>query len=690
MTGRGKGGKGLGKGGAKRHRKILRDNIQGITKPAIRRLARRGGVKRISAMIYEETRGVLKTFLEGVIRDAVTYTEHAKRKTVTSLDVVYALKRQGRTLYGFGEYGVFQHGADSPEINETLEIHFVRVPYDFVRLENQIIVFRGGESEASSQVLKGVVVLCLPSSLKVEDVHLRLTGYLKVGWNDQRTTPTGVSNNKFEKNSEIFNHRWAPFVGGGGPGSSSKGIILPAGNYEWPFELVLSGTMAESLEGLTDSYMAYKLKATVARGKLAYDLHAYKPVRIIRTLDPSALELAHAMTVENIWPNKIEYQLIIPQKAIVFGTQIDVEMRFTSLLKGLRIGLIKCQLIETQEFHLPGPSASTDRCHKNSREVDTWEFELDEARHYQDILDENGQDGYVMHEKMPLPKRLARCLQDVDVHGIKIRHKVKFSVALHNPDGHVSELRASLPVTIFISPNTPLNEHGCLVEQTALRLQTVGIESHAPPLYGQHVLDQLYDGMDQSGIMTPATQSGMNTPFYNQSRPGSTENLTSLDGSHVTGAVPPAALSSRLQNLNVLSQNNSFLRMTRASGSGDNTPHSHEDTYLDGNHHLAGHTGQEESQSSGLTSGRQSPEHVDYSDLRDLSKVPSYRTAVRTPVRGMSYDQSLPNYDAAVSASPSPTNTPAAEISDPVSAVGLMRMHHPPPAHVQQTRSRAP
>ena len=55
-----------------------------------------------SSVIYEETRGVLKTFLEGVIRDAVTYTEHAKRKTVTSLDVVYALKRQGRTLYGFG------------------------------------------------------------------------------------------------------------------------------------------------------------------------------------------------------------------------------------------------------------------------------------------------------------------------------------------------------------------------------------------------------------------------------------------------------------------------------------------------------------------------------------------------------------------------------------------------------------
>ena len=64
--GRGKGGKGLGKGGAKRHRKVLRDNIQGITKPAIRRLARRGGVKRISGLVYEEVSTTTAVF--GFIR----------------------------------------------------------------------------------------------------------------------------------------------------------------------------------------------------------------------------------------------------------------------------------------------------------------------------------------------------------------------------------------------------------------------------------------------------------------------------------------------------------------------------------------------------------------------------------------------------------------------------------------------
>lgn len=92
----------MGKGGAKRHRKVLRDNIQGITKPAIRRLARRGGVKRISGLIYEEIRGVIKIFLDNIIKDSVTYTEHARRKTVTAMDIVYSLKRQGKTIYGFG------------------------------------------------------------------------------------------------------------------------------------------------------------------------------------------------------------------------------------------------------------------------------------------------------------------------------------------------------------------------------------------------------------------------------------------------------------------------------------------------------------------------------------------------------------------------------------------------------------
>ena len=53
-AGQGKGGKGVGgkgKVGTKRitSKKSTKASIEGITKPAIRRLARRGGVKRISS-----------------------------------------------------------------------------------------------------------------------------------------------------------------------------------------------------------------------------------------------------------------------------------------------------------------------------------------------------------------------------------------------------------------------------------------------------------------------------------------------------------------------------------------------------------------------------------------------------------------------------------------------------------------
>ncbi|KAK4999627.1 Histone H4 [Elasticomyces elasticus] len=72
--GMGKSALGLGSKTLKRHRKVLRDNIRAITKPDIRRIARRGGVKRISGMIYEETRTVLKERLERSIVEEKRYS----------------------------------------------------------------------------------------------------------------------------------------------------------------------------------------------------------------------------------------------------------------------------------------------------------------------------------------------------------------------------------------------------------------------------------------------------------------------------------------------------------------------------------------------------------------------------------------------------------------------------------------
>ncbi|KAJ3120624.1 Core component of nucleosome [Nowakowskiella sp. JEL0407] len=103
QPGSGKSGKYLQKIRGNTRRKIARENMLGITKPAIRRLARRGGVKRISGGIYREVRDALFKYLHTVIKDAVIYAGNERKQTLTPIHVVYALKRQGCRLYGFDD-----------------------------------------------------------------------------------------------------------------------------------------------------------------------------------------------------------------------------------------------------------------------------------------------------------------------------------------------------------------------------------------------------------------------------------------------------------------------------------------------------------------------------------------------------------------------------------------------------------
>ncbi|KAH7069037.1 histone-fold-containing protein [Paraphoma chrysanthemicola] len=100
--GKSSGGLGKGKGkGLRRHLKIQRDTIYGVTKGDIRRLARRGGVKRIAGTIYDDIRQALKDRLRSILKDAIAVVELTGRKTVSVTDIIFILNRQGRQLYGF-------------------------------------------------------------------------------------------------------------------------------------------------------------------------------------------------------------------------------------------------------------------------------------------------------------------------------------------------------------------------------------------------------------------------------------------------------------------------------------------------------------------------------------------------------------------------------------------------------------
>jgi histone H4 len=74
----------------------IRNNI---TKRDIRRLGRKAGIKRLTGDVVDEARNSLVDFLTTIIKDSATYSDYASRKTVTKNDIMYSLKKNGRTLY---------------------------------------------------------------------------------------------------------------------------------------------------------------------------------------------------------------------------------------------------------------------------------------------------------------------------------------------------------------------------------------------------------------------------------------------------------------------------------------------------------------------------------------------------------------------------------------------------------------
>ena len=58
-----------------------------------------GGCKRLASSVYDEARTILTSFVNNVMADTSVLLEMTGRKTVRAADILFALKKQGRTLY---------------------------------------------------------------------------------------------------------------------------------------------------------------------------------------------------------------------------------------------------------------------------------------------------------------------------------------------------------------------------------------------------------------------------------------------------------------------------------------------------------------------------------------------------------------------------------------------------------------
>lgn len=550
--------------------------------------------------------------------------------------------------------------------------------------ENKFIVFNGGEHEASTVKLTGVIRFTTPESMSILRPKVRLEGKRKISW----WYMGGISAGEVVDKRAFWNQEQKL-----GIESSHK---VKAGVIEWPFEFELSPSMPESVEGLRETYIVYHLHASVSRpGWNAKDILAQEHIRIVRTLGQDSMEMTRSRVNADIWANKISYSISIPTDAIVFGTSITADVELSPIKKGLRLGKIELRLMETVVKRIQAsevPDIRGDRTKSDESEVAKVDMEFPESSRltYEDETTDNptlADEMYKFKATLPLPKSLNSCRQDVDSHQINVTHRFKLMVNIHNPEGHTSQLVCRLPVKLFISPNLPVDERNEVCPgvngMSEQELNSTETTITAPPEYGRHQLDQIFSDIDPTGYMSRAG-SGPGTPAA-LSRRASQDNLASLNGvadreipltfangdSH--GSATPSILRSRLADLQERDHtSNSTNSVTFAhSPSGGDSP-------APGMAELNGSSPSRRPGPSSLPAGpgyfgsgshtpdrsaplsrRASDEDVaDVQqrpfDMDNLSRVPSYGAALRAPGAVTPFNDGPPSYVEATSRPPSP------------------------------------
>ena len=498
-------------------------------------------------------------------------------------------------------------------------------------------------------------------------IKIRLEGKWNVSW----FVEPGVSSLQIREKGTIINEE-LNLHPAEGVGISNVTHKIAPGCHEWRFKFLLDPSIPESVEGLAGSFIVYDLKAEIDRGYMSKSLFAEKHVRVVRTLGRDMTETVPLpYSNEDTWKNKLWYHIYIPTRYYIFGTSITAEFILCPLHKGVETGRMKDHskdiVVASHEQEMPNNTLPP-------RVEDTTGIP-DQSYHFKVTL--------------PLEKSLNKARQSVDTEHIKIFHNLKIYVNLHNPDGHVSQLLVRNLLHIFISPNLPVGDDQT-IQADATQLAQLSEtnengQQEAPPTYGRNRLDQFYDDIDPNGFL-----SGVNRPFILIRNP-SRENLNSfLDSTTLSNTArnsilrnsppigrispplgrisPPLAESSspsasQLQSRLAELQGQEGIDEEFAQPSPHASPRlahrSHQAVSFRGSYHQYLHP----------NNAANPPNHADYFhsvirpdgefDMKALARIPSYNTAVRTPMGTppASTDE-LPTYAIAISTPSSPAVMP--------------------------------
>ena len=324
-------------------------------------------------------------------------------------------------------------------------------------------------------------------------------------------------------------------------GKRTRSHTLKAGRHHFPFQLPVGGHLPSSISTLEfeGASISYKLRSVVHRPGLAHNLHAYLPITIIRSFTPDSLEYQQSTEIENTWPGKLMYSILLPHKAWAAGDTLTALAKFVPTSKGVKVYSITSTISETVQLS-PKNVHRTDAL-ESTRPVVVTEHDVIGGRlvspapvhdsgqespaepsarvgsSARGLEEENdGQnDELVTRLDVTLPSSLT---PTHDMEPIRVTHCIRFTISIANPDGHTSELRCTLRIHVLDRRVLPEARFASLPTRRLL-LGTYNdpeetIEDNQLPSYNAHLRDTV-PTTDQpysvpSGSRTPS--SGLQSP----------------------------------------------------------------------------------------------------------------------------------------------------------------------------------
>lgn len=329
--------------------------------------------------------------------------------------------------------------------------------------------------ESAGQVLTGAILLHHQAFRFTDQIRLRLLAIIEVSKN---TGPMWYKLQKYFRNSkmrsiETVSEQCMP---------AHDSLLSPSKNYELPFELWLRSDLTETIQGIPEMCIKYRVEATTTRGDMDI-LRTHRAIRVIRTPALTALRPLQSESSEGTWDRKVRYSFGIFPRAASFGSTIQLNICAYPLVAGLELKNIEAKIIETREVLWRGCPIRGKKVSKCIAEyvTNTAKHSLEEQHRGKG----SASNSWKWIISLLLPRRLGDCVQSLSHNLVRVYHQSEVTIVVKGPNEYTSTIKVLMPVSIYMPLDAYFDTRGILLNPWILPAINEPASSIAPPGYSE-------------------------------------------------------------------------------------------------------------------------------------------------------------------------------------------------------------